>query len=263
MIRDFPFWSKTFLDEMEAAVVTNGIRLWALGGPSFLYRTAETTIWIDPYFGGTPDDSPPGLHRAVAIPVNPDEIRQADAIISTHNHVDHCHRETLLPMLSHTGAICLAPDSSAETMRSFGIPEARIRRVTVGEHFPFRGVHVHVYPAYDPAEPGAVTLVLEAEGVSLFVSGDTRDGAALTDVGAAHRLDAALLAYGQPWYMDADSLLIVAYKLRPRRLLPFHWDIWRGYSGDLSTLFAAYYRQPRPFAIQLLQVGDSLALEPA
>src|SRR5207249_1706126 len=72
-MRDLAFWPRTFLDEIERAEVGATPVLWALGGPSFLYRSAETTIWIDPYFGGTPDDAVADAYRATAIPVNPDE----------------------------------------------------------------------------------------------------------------------------------------------------------------------------------------------
>ena len=49
-----------------------GGSFWSLGGPSFLYRTPQTTIWIDPYFYGTPDDSVPDAYRSTSIPIKPD-----------------------------------------------------------------------------------------------------------------------------------------------------------------------------------------------
>ena len=89
-MRDVAYWPKTFLDEVERRTVERGVRFWALGGPSLIYRTPETMIWIDPYFYGTPDDAVPDAYRAVAIPINPEEVRVADLLISTHDHVDHC-----------------------------------------------------------------------------------------------------------------------------------------------------------------------------
>src|ERR1700694_2289339 len=91
IMRDVAYWPKTFLDEIENAPVSGAALLRALGGPSFLYRTPKTAIWIAPYFYGTPDDAVPDAYRAPAIPVKPDEVRRADIVISTHDHVDHCH----------------------------------------------------------------------------------------------------------------------------------------------------------------------------
>ncbi len=51
---DVAHWSRSFLEELEAAARGPRPTLWSLGGPSFLYTTAEAAIWIDPYFGGTP-----------------------------------------------------------------------------------------------------------------------------------------------------------------------------------------------------------------
>ncbi|MDX6599810.1 MAG: hypothetical protein QOE87_3697, partial [Gaiellales bacterium] len=84
---DVAHWPRAFLDEIERAAPESPV-LWALGGPSFVYRTPETTIWIDPYFGGTPDDAVPDAYRATPVPVSPADVRLADIVISTHDHVD-------------------------------------------------------------------------------------------------------------------------------------------------------------------------------
>src|SRR5437773_12352281 len=91
-MRDVAYWPKAFLDEIENGAPASGARLWALGGPGFVYRTPLTTIWIDPYFSGTPDSmAADGAFRATAIPINPAEATLGDVIISTHAHIYHCH----------------------------------------------------------------------------------------------------------------------------------------------------------------------------
>ncbi len=259
-MRDVAYWPKTFLDEVEGETVDDGIKFWSLGGPSFVYRTPETTIWIDPYSYGTPDDAVPGAYRATAIPVKPDEVRVADIVISTHDHVDHCHDGTLVPIVGNTEAFCVAPKSSAKLMREFGISDDRIREVAPGDSIQFRDVEMQVYPSYDPNEPHAVTFVLSSGGTKLFVSGDTWDGQALSDVGKEHDLDLALLAFGRTWYMGVEEFFDVAQKLGPKTLLPFHWEFWRNHTGDIGELFQHYYRWKPDFDLRILLVGDSLQL---
>jgi L-ascorbate 6-phosphate lactonase len=254
-------WPRAFLAELEADSPDAGPVLWALGGPSFLYRTGTTWIWIDPYFGSTPDDIDEGVYRTLAIPVEPAAIRRCDAVISTHAHVDHCHRESITPLVANTDARCVAPATSIARMRTWDLPEDRLVEVAPGSKLELGDVSVEVYAAHDPLEPGAATFVLESSGVSLFVSGDTRLGPALETVAAEHALDYALLAFGGDWYMDAGQVLEAATVLRPTTLIPFHWELWRRQTGDLVALFEAYHRRRPPFALALPHMGDCLRLE--
>ncbi len=259
-MNDVLTWERSFLDEVEGAEVESGLVLWALGGPSFALRTRSSLLWIDPYFGGTPPDSPPGLHRAIAVPIDPSLIRRADAVLSTHSHIDHCHDATLLPISQQTSARFVGPTTSAAAMRTFGVPATRIDEVSVGSRVMVGDTEIITCGAYDPAEAGAVSFVIRTTGHTLFFAGDTQDTPLLDAVGAAYSVDVALLAYGEPWYLSADNLLHAAERIQPKTLIPFHWDIWRGFSGDLGRFFAAYAAQPRSFAAQILQVGDRLSL---
>jgi L-ascorbate 6-phosphate lactonase len=260
---DVAAWPPAFLAELEDSPPDEGPVLWALGGPSFLYRTATTSIWIDPYLGATPDDLEPGIFRSLAIPVDPDAIRRADAVISTHAHVDHCHRESLTPIVANTEASCIGPATSIARMRSWGLPDDRLVEVGPGAELEVGDVAIRVYGAHDPLEPGAATFVLESSGVSLFVSGDTRLGPALATVADGHALDYALLAFGGDWYMDAEQVMEAATVLRPKTLIPFHWELWRGQTGDLVALFDAYHRLSPPFGLLLPAMGDCVRLSAA
>lgn len=260
-MRDVAYWPKTFLDEIEQAPVGPTPMLWALGGPSFLYRSAEAAIWIDPYFSGTPEGGVPGAYRAVSIPVKPDEVALADIVISTHDHVDHCHEGTVMPILANTEAFCLAPQSSAVFMREWGVREERLRQVAPGDQLTFRDVEISVHPAYDPNEPHAVSFVLRSGGVSLFVSGDTSQCPALAEIGSTG-IDYALLAFGRTWYMSEEEVLVAARDLAPGTLLPFHWEFWRNHTGDIVKLLNLYNQQRPQFDLRILLVGDPLSLEP-
>ena len=260
-MRDVAFWPRTFLDELEQAQVGPTPVLWALGGPSFLFRSSGATIWIDPYFGGTPDDAVADAYRAIAIPVKPDEIRSADVVISTHDHVDHCHEGTVMPILANTNAFCVAPRTSAKLMREWGVVDDRLREVQPGDAVEVGDVRISVHGAADPGEPGAVTYVLSSGGTTLFVSGDTAGCPALAEVGAS-RPDYALLAFGRTWYMSEEEMLAAATDLSPGTLLPFHWEFWRNHTGDIAHLLDLYHRERPPFDLKILLIGDSLPLTP-
>jgi L-ascorbate metabolism protein UlaG (beta-lactamase superfamily) len=264
-MRDASYWPKDFLLELESAKVETGIALWSLGSPSFLYRSPECTIYIDPYFGPTPPEAAtlyPGVYRTTAVSIYPPEISVVDALISTHEHTDHCHEPTLEAFQAHTQAVFIAAKASSERMQKGGVAPSRIKEVSPGSEFDIKDVHIRVFGSHDPDAPGAVTFVLSAEGVNLFVSGDTRDGEILSKVGAELDIDVAVLAFGgKRWYMQYDQMLSAARRIKPKLLLPFHWEVWRSQSGDPLALGKLLASDPPPFDVRLLQMGDHISYE--
>jgi L-ascorbate 6-phosphate lactonase len=261
-MRDSGYWSKAFLREVESYRVEGGIALWSLGSPSFLYQSPQVTLYIDPYFGPTPPEAEtlyPGVYRATAVPIDPAEISRVDGVLSTHDHTDHCHEPTLLAFQAHTSAVFLGPESAARRMMQGGIERARIKTVAPGDEVVIADVRIKVFNSHDPDAAGAVTYLLLAEGVTLFVSGDTRDGPTLQKIGTEYQVDLALMAFGsRRWYMTFEQMLLAAERLKPKVLLPFHWEVWRGETGDPLALGRKLALNPPPFDVRLLQIGDRI-----
>jgi len=266
-MRDSGYWSKQFLNEVEAYKVETGIALSSLGSPSFFYQSPQARIYIDPYLGPTPPEAEtlyPGVYRATAVPICPEEIRKVDAVISTHDHTDHCHEPTLQALQRNTEAQFIAPETSTAKMLTYGVSRNRILTVHPGEEFTVKDVQIKVFDSHDPDAPGAVTYLLISQGVTLFVSGDTRYGPTLDKIGNEFQVDLALLAFGSKrLYMTYDQLLEAAHRLKPKVLLPFHWEVWRGETGDVLNLGKSIGANPVPFDVKLLQIGDRLQYESA
>ena len=115
-----------------------------------------------------------------------------------------------------------------------------------------------VYPSYDAFEPDAVTFVLASGGVNLFISGDTSNGPALSEIANAHPLDYALLAFGRTWYMSEEQMLEAARNLHPKTLLPFHWEFWRNHTGNIPNSLKRNFATARILIFSLLLIGDSI-----
>ena len=260
--QDVPFWEDSFRDEVEGKAVEEGMLLWAFSGACFALRTPQSMLYLDPYFGGNPVEGAPHTYRATAVPINPAQIRLCDAVLITHEHYDHCHEDTLIPMIRSIGALFYGPASAAKEMRSFGMPAERIREVAPGDQLQIGDAAVTVWPGYDENEPQALTYVIEADGVKTFFGGDTATGPALDEIGAKRHLDIAMLAFGRTWYMDESQMLDAAMQLRPKLLLPFHWELWRGHTGDVLELGRLVERRKLPFDVQLLLIGDYLHYRP-
>lgn len=96
-----------------------------------------------------------------------------------------------------------------------------------------------------------------SQGVTLFVSGDTRDGETLEQIGSSHQVDFALMAFGG-FYNTLEQMLAAARRLKPKVLLPFHWEIWRGATGKPMLLGRAIASNPPGFEVHPLQMGDRI-----
>lgn len=250
------FWPNSFLEEIEGTAPAKGMTIWSLSGPSFLLRTPQTTIYIDPFFGLVE-----GLYRTSAIPINPANIRCADVVLSSHKHADHCHRPTLQAICENTNAIFVGPASSASLMREYQIPEERIREVTPGDTLSTGDVEFSIFKAHDPGEAGAVTYVISSGGISLFFGGDTSDGPALAALAKQRDIDIVMLAFGRTWYMDEAEVLEVAARFKPTVFIPYHWDIWRDHTGDPVRLGRLWAEAGYDFDIKLLLLGDCFHFE--
>lgn len=252
------FWDLSFQEEIEGFTIDEGVQIWALGGPTLAIRTPQAMIYLDPYFGGDPMDAAPFAYRTVQIPLDPSRIRLADAALISHNHYDHCHKQTLEPMSTSTGMLIYGPKSAAKEMANYSLPQERIIQVKAGDKFQVKDVSVTVWPAYDDYEPDAVTFILESQGISIFFGGDSSAGQAFDEIGASSKLDIAMLAFGRKWYMSEAQMLDAAARMRPRLLLPYHWDLWRAFTGDILEFGRLVERRKPDFDVRILLLGDYL-----
>ena len=256
------FWDKSFVERIESMAVNEGVLLWSLSCASFVIRTREALLYLDPYFG-FPEAVQQDCFRTTTVPIEPSQIRRGDAALISHAHVDHCHPETLRALTKQTDTVCYGPDSAARAMVSCGLPMESIGEVKSGDRVTVKDAAVTVLPGYDTDEPHGVTYLIESGGVKVFFGGDTRVGPVFDELGANGDLDIAMLAFGSTkFYMDEAQLLDAAERLRPRLLLPYHWDVWHGLTGDALELGRLVERRQPPLDVQLLLIGQYLHYMP-
>jgi len=203
----------------------------------------------------------------VAVPFDPRDVRVADAVLSTHDHDDHCHGETLRPFADNTGALFIGPASSAAKMRSFGLLDTRIVSARHGDSFRFSDITVEAVEILDHSDPTSVGwLVSVDDGPTLFDGGDGMYGDYFKKVAKTHRVSAATLSVagltgdGRKIYMDARELVAAAEDLGVDLLIPKHWDLWRNVWLDPWEVVIAAQVARAPFRVHIPRLGEVIKL---
>ncbi|WP_336363449.1 MBL fold metallo-hydrolase [Halalkalicoccus salilacus] len=271
-------WGDWLVRDVETAD-PDGVAIWYLGCNGFVLKANDgTTLFIDPYLG---TGDPPRTVRMIPIPFDPGTVEEATALLATHEHTDHVHGPSQAPILENTGATMYAPEDSLAVAReeeaweeSWDVTDDQFVDVHVGDAHEIGPFTVHVEPANDPDATQPVSYVIEHEAGTFFHGGDARPGE-FESIGEEYDIDLGVLAFGtvgmvpdsetgEPertrWYNDENAIVEAANDLRLDRLLPSHWDMWRGLTADPTVLHhhAASFEHPRK--LEIVEIGDRVEL---
>jgi L-ascorbate 6-phosphate lactonase len=267
-------WGDWFLREQVEARRPDGVAVWYLGCNGFIIRSAETTLYFDPYFA---DGDPPFTVRMIPVPLDPADATLCDAVFVSHEHIDHMHPPSYGPLVEE-GATLHAPAASFTDLDYRGAlraPEGDRRVVAAGDTVDVGDFTVHVRPAHDPDAVEPVSYVVEHDAGTFFHAGDARPAEAFAETGRTYDIDLGALAFGSvgnirypedgetrrtTWYMDENQVVEAANQLELDRLIPVHWDMWRGMDADPKAVHehATSHRYPR--VVEVAKVGDRLSL---
>jgi len=256
----------------------DGVAIWYLGCNGFVLKGAGgTTIFIDPYLG---TGDPPRTVRMIPVPFDPRDVRAADAVLATHDHVDHVHGRSQAPILAETGAEFFAPDASLAVTDAEGwtdewdVADDQLSSVSIGDEIEVGEFTIHVADANDPDAEEPVSYVIQHEAGTFFHGGDARPGA-FESVGGRFDIDLGVLAFGsvgmvpdaigeEPvrtrWYNDENMIVEAANELQLDALLPTHWDMWKGMTADPTALYDHVRSFPYPKRLDIVEIGDRIDL---
>jgi L-ascorbate 6-phosphate lactonase len=257
----------------------DGTALWYLGCNGFVLKASdETTLFVDPYLG---TGDPPRTVRMIPVPFDPTDVREADAVLATHEHTDHTHGPSQAPILAGTGATFYAPDDSLavtdeeDWTGEYDVDGDQLVAVTEGDSFSVGSIRISVEGANDPDATHPVSYVFETPGGTFFHGGDARPGEQFEAVGEEYDLDLGALAFGSvgmipdketgdpvrtKWYSDENMIVEAAGQLELDSLLPTHWDMWRGLTADPTALTNHVRSFEYPRDLELAEIGDRVDL---
>jgi len=254
-----------------------GLAIWYLGCNGFVLKSPGATLFVDPYLGL---GDPPRTVRMIPVPFEPTDVEAADAVLATHEHSDHVDGPSQAPIVATTGATYYGPDASIETARAadwtdrWDVHPEQFESVAEWDEFEVGDLSITVTPANDPDAEHPVGYCFEHDAGTFFHGGDARPGA-FDEVGDRFDVDLAALAFGsvghipdketrEPtrtrWYNDENQIVEAATELGADRLLPTHWDMWKGLTADPTALYEHARSFSHPRTLEIVEIGDRVSL---
>jgi L-ascorbate metabolism protein UlaG (beta-lactamase superfamily) len=182
------------------------LELKFLGHASWKIKTRGKTIYLDPYEG--------------------EYDEEADLILITHSHADHCDPEKVSMVETEETTIIAPEDCKAKL-------ESPIRSLKPGERFDADDITIEAVQAYnykrfrEPGEPYhppglGVGYLVRSEGNTLYHVGDTDF---VEEMKSLKGIEVMLVASGGTYTMDNEDAAEAVVEVNPKIAIPMHiWD---------------------------------------
>jgi L-ascorbate metabolism protein UlaG (beta-lactamase superfamily) len=165
-------------------------------------------------------------------------------VISTHWHEDHLDPITI-PIIARQSPATrfVMPPSAMARAISWGIPRSRIDPLSWGQAIEVEDVKILAVPARHEAGvvgwevPDAMGVILEAEGLKIYNTGDTEYDLRLRALRAMEIDVFQGCINGVGGNMNAHEAALLAWQLQARIAIPMHHLLWAtNPGGDEATL---------------------------
>lgn len=195
-----------------------------IGQSGYILNTATTEIIIDPYLSDIVNQIA-SRPRLVPAPIAPKEIR-ADAVICTHNHLDHLDPDAISEMPPDTRFI--TTHEGVEKLKT--LQRYNATALAIGDSITVGDIHLTAVFANHTVE--AFGLLVEAEGTRLYFSGDTLFDEKLFAVAQYHPDITCICINGKLGNMDVTEAITVAKKIGAATNIPHHYGMFASNTED-------------------------------
>jgi len=189
-----------------------------LGQSGYVLKTEHTELIIDPYLSDSVNRVA-GRPRLLPLLLQPRDI-SCDAVICTHNHLDHLDPDTVqqIPAAQYY----ITTDEGKAHLNVLG--RSNVAAFHVGESLTVGDCRLTAVFANHTVE--AFGLLVEAEGKTLYFSGDTLYDERLFEI-ARYQPDITFICInGKLGNMSVNEALLVAQRIGAKVNIPNHYDMF-------------------------------------
>jgi L-ascorbate 6-phosphate lactonase len=243
------------------------ISLWWLGQAGFLAQSpGGQVIAIDPYLSNSckavGDQHGFNFERLVPPPMRAEELAQANAVLFTHSHQDHCDPETLAASRNAGGhGLYIAPPETIEKLYVLGVPPNETlmiwpnKSLVLGD-FRIRATFAIPFAGDDLTHVGY--LVAVDGGPTVYFTGDTGWHDLLADAVAPHQPD-VLVTVINPAFRNLSpaEAALLARRLNVKAVIPCHHDLFKDNCQPPQMLHTNLKLQGMGERFRLLRHGEA------
>jgi L-ascorbate 6-phosphate lactonase len=268
--------------EIEGSMPAPGsLHAWWLGQSGFVLKSPGGLLAVDLYLSEHLTRKYEGTARPhvrmTRAPLRGGDLREIDLVLASHKHSDHLDPGTLPDLMAASPrAVLVVPEALTGHARSLGLRADLIMGIDMGDIVEGAGFRIDAIPsAHEGLDTDAaghhlyLGFVIEAEGLRLYHSGD-----GLAYDGLAERLgddpfDVLFLpingrdpARGVPGNMSAAEAVDLAARVRPRYVVPHHYDMFTFNTIPVEVFAAEARRLPAGVAARVLRCGERWEITP-
>lgn len=246
------------------------IKIEMLGQSGCKMEFPQARVYIDPYLSNSVEElDGPELKRLVPINAPPEKIADADWVLITHEHIDHCDPHTLPKLaMASPQAQFMGPEPVLVKLRGWGVENSRLHAAreeawqVLGAELSVRAIPA-AHPEIVRDQQGCSAFVgylFDYDGKRIYHAGDT----SLTDeildrlkeLGPIH--SAFLPVNEQNFFrnrrgiignMSVREAFGFASEIGAEQVIPVHWDMFSANETTLEEIRAVYYRDKYQFSL--------------
>lgn len=211
-----------------------------IGQGGFIFESEGYRLVVDPYLSDLVEKKE-GLTRLMEPPVGIEEMR-ADAVLCTHNHLDHFDPGAVPEIIrKYQSCFVIGPQSVGKKCEEFGIPKEKYKELNKGKTLDAGPFKITAIEAFHSDEC-AIGALIESKGKRVYLSGDSEYGDVLVEdvLSKSNSIDMVLICInGRLGNMNLQDALKTVKSISPVQALPMHYGLFAENTADPEPFIKA------------------------